>query len=144
MRVRLIAYDDTPPQVIDAVRKRVAHSRAARRARGTVRAAARRRVEAETEARDRLRDARPHGRERLQLVAPRRCAAGHGRHAAAVVPGDAARPTRAGGVDVYGHSLAARVRAMRRPGDRLRALAARVFDAETMERLIDPVIADLQ
>jgi hypothetical protein len=33
---------------------------------------------------------------------------------------------------------------MSRPGDRLRALASRVFDDETMERLIDPVIADLQ
>jgi hypothetical protein len=33
---------------------------------------------------------------------------------------------------------------MRRPGDRLRAFAARVFDARAMERLIDPVIADLQ
>jgi hypothetical protein len=33
---------------------------------------------------------------------------------------------------------------MRRPGDRLRALAAHIFDAETMERLIDPVVADLQ
>jgi hypothetical protein len=32
---------------------------------------------------------------------------------------------------------------MSRPGDRLRALAARVFDAQTMERLVDPVIADL-
>jgi cytochrome bd-type quinol oxidase subunit 2 len=33
---------------------------------------------------------------------------------------------------------------MSRPGARLRALAARVFDRPTMERLIDPVIADLQ
>jgi lipopolysaccharide export LptBFGC system permease protein LptF len=33
---------------------------------------------------------------------------------------------------------------MTRPGDRLRALAARVFDAQTMERLVDPVVADLQ
>jgi hypothetical protein len=33
---------------------------------------------------------------------------------------------------------------MRRPGDRLRAMAAHVFDAETMEHLIDPVLADLQ
>src|SRR4051812_17574040 len=33
---------------------------------------------------------------------------------------------------------------MRRPGDRLHALAARLFDPSTMERLIDPVIADLQ
>src|SRR5882757_7530451 len=32
----------------------------------------------------------------------------------------------------------------RRPGDRLRAFAARVFDAQTMERLVDPVVADLQ
>ena len=32
---------------------------------------------------------------------------------------------------------------MSRPGDRLRALAARVCDAQTMERLIDPVVADL-
>jgi hypothetical protein len=33
---------------------------------------------------------------------------------------------------------------MRRPGDRLRAFAARFCSAETMARLIDPVIADLQ
>jgi lipopolysaccharide export LptBFGC system permease protein LptF len=33
---------------------------------------------------------------------------------------------------------------MSRPGDRLRALAARLFDAQAMERLIDPVVADLQ
>src|SRR5215467_13136149 len=33
---------------------------------------------------------------------------------------------------------------MTRPGDRLRALAAHVFDAETMDHLIDPVVADLQ
>jgi hypothetical protein len=33
---------------------------------------------------------------------------------------------------------------MSRPGDRLRALASWIFDADTMERLIDPVVADLQ
>jgi hypothetical protein len=33
---------------------------------------------------------------------------------------------------------------MTRPGDRLRALAGRFCDPQTMERLIDPVIADLQ
>jgi hypothetical protein len=33
---------------------------------------------------------------------------------------------------------------MTRPGDRLRALAARVCSARTMERVIDPLIADLQ
>jgi hypothetical protein len=33
---------------------------------------------------------------------------------------------------------------MTRPGDRLRACAARLFDAGTMERVIDPAIADLQ
>ena len=33
---------------------------------------------------------------------------------------------------------------MKRPGDRLRALASHVFDADTMERLIDPIIADVQ
>jgi lipopolysaccharide export system permease LptF/LptG-like protein len=33
---------------------------------------------------------------------------------------------------------------MRRPGERLRSLAARVCDITTMERLIDPVIADMQ
>ena len=33
---------------------------------------------------------------------------------------------------------------MIRPGDRLRARAARVCRAETMERLIDPLVADLQ
>jgi hypothetical protein len=33
---------------------------------------------------------------------------------------------------------------MRPPGTRLRALAARLFAASTMERLVDPAIADLQ
>lgn len=33
---------------------------------------------------------------------------------------------------------------MNRPGERLRALAAGMFDRSTMERLIDPMIADLQ
>jgi hypothetical protein len=33
---------------------------------------------------------------------------------------------------------------MTRPGARLRSVAARVFDPSTMERLIDPAIADLQ
>jgi hypothetical protein len=33
---------------------------------------------------------------------------------------------------------------MSRPGDRLRAFAARVCSADTMARLIDPVIADIQ
>jgi hypothetical protein len=33
---------------------------------------------------------------------------------------------------------------MRRPGDRLRALCARVCGAKTMARLIDPVLSDLQ
>ena len=33
---------------------------------------------------------------------------------------------------------------MTRPGDRLRAMAARVCSAKTMERLIDPLVADLQ
>jgi lipopolysaccharide export system permease LptF/LptG-like protein len=36
------------------------------------------------------------------------------------------------------------MRHMPRPGDRLRAIAARVCNAKTMERLIDPVVADLQ
>jgi hypothetical protein len=34
--------------------------------------------------------------------------------------------------------------AITRPGDRLRAAAAHVFDADTMDRLIDPAVADLQ
>ena len=33
---------------------------------------------------------------------------------------------------------------MIRPGDRLRSMASRVCGAAAMERLIDPVIADLQ
>ena len=33
---------------------------------------------------------------------------------------------------------------MTRPGTRLRAIAARLFDAQTMERYVDPAIADLQ
>src|SRR5687768_13852077 len=33
---------------------------------------------------------------------------------------------------------------MTRPGTRLRAMAARLFDAPTMERYIDPAVADLQ
>ena len=33
---------------------------------------------------------------------------------------------------------------MKRPGSRLRAFAAWLFDARTMERIIDPAIADLQ
>lgn len=33
---------------------------------------------------------------------------------------------------------------MSRPGDRLRAVASHLFDVETMEHLIDPVVADLQ
>jgi lipopolysaccharide export LptBFGC system permease protein LptF len=33
---------------------------------------------------------------------------------------------------------------MTRPGDRLRAMAARVCSATTMERLIDPLVADMQ
>ena len=41
-------------------------------------------------------------------------------------------------------ALLAEVRAVSRPGTRLRALAARVCSEKTMERLIDPVIGDLQ
>jgi len=33
---------------------------------------------------------------------------------------------------------------MTRPGDRLRTMTARVFSARTMERIIDPLVADLQ
>jgi len=33
---------------------------------------------------------------------------------------------------------------MKRPGDRLRALACRCFDTRTMQRVVDPAIADLQ
>jgi hypothetical protein len=33
---------------------------------------------------------------------------------------------------------------MTRPGDRLRTMAARVFDRRTMERVVDPLVADLQ
>jgi hypothetical protein len=33
---------------------------------------------------------------------------------------------------------------MTRPGERLRTLAARVFDRRTMERVVDPLLADLQ
>lgn len=33
---------------------------------------------------------------------------------------------------------------MRRPGARLRAIAARVCDTRTMERLVDPTVSDLQ
>ena len=33
---------------------------------------------------------------------------------------------------------------MTRPGERLRAIASRVFRSETMESVIDPIVADLQ
>lgn len=33
---------------------------------------------------------------------------------------------------------------MRRPGDRARSIASRLFAAETMDRVIDPILADLQ
>ena len=33
---------------------------------------------------------------------------------------------------------------MTRPGDRLRTIAARIFDRRTMERVVDPLVADLQ
>ena len=33
---------------------------------------------------------------------------------------------------------------MTRPGTRLRAMAARLFDAQTMERYVDPAVADLE
>ena len=33
---------------------------------------------------------------------------------------------------------------MTRPGDRLRALASRLFSPDVMDHLIDPVVADLQ
>ena len=33
---------------------------------------------------------------------------------------------------------------MTRPGTRLRAIAARLFDAQTMERYVDPAVTDLQ
>ena len=33
---------------------------------------------------------------------------------------------------------------MRRPGDRLRRLASVVCGSETMQRLVEPIVADLQ
>lgn len=33
---------------------------------------------------------------------------------------------------------------MTRPGDRLRAVASHLFDEDTMEHLIDPILADLR
>jgi hypothetical protein len=33
---------------------------------------------------------------------------------------------------------------MTRPGERLRSIASRLFQSETMERIIDPIVADLQ
>src|SRR6185295_13556490 len=54
------------------------------------------------------------------------------------------RPARAGCVRAGSPPPDAGARAMTRPGTRLRSLAARLFDTSTMERLIDPAIADLQ
>jgi hypothetical protein len=47
-------------------------------------------------------------------------------------------------VDSSSAALFAEVRAVNQPGTRLRGLAARVCSEKTMERLIDPVIGDLQ
>src|SRR5262249_36370572 len=57
---------------------------------------------------------------------------------------DAARPPDAEHLEQRREATGAGVRAMTRPGARLRAIAARLYGARTMDRLIDPTLADLQ
>src|SRR6185503_5559849 len=66
-----------------------------------------------------------------------------GRAAAPHVPGDSVRPARPRRLDPHGPATRTGVRAVR-PGSRLRSLARRMCSQSTMDRLIDPVIADLQ
>jgi hypothetical protein len=47
-------------------------------------------------------------------------------------------------VDHGGQSLQSEIRAMRRPGRWLRKAAARLCGTQTMERVIDPIVADVQ
>src|SRR5262249_8486107 len=53
-------------------------------------------------------------------------------------------PSRIRRVDQGGRAPPAGVCAMSRTADRLRALAVRVCDQRTMERVVDPLVADLE
>src|SRR5438093_7286953 len=120
-----------------------AHSRAVDRPPRDVWPRAGGRIQGTAETRNGVRDAGTDGGEGLHQVASRRCAAGRRRASAPCLRSDAARPPRARCVGTGGAS-AAGAGAMKRPGDRLRVLASRVCQPHAMERLIDPVLADLQ
>src|SRR5438093_5891640 len=120
-----------------------AHSRAVDRPPRDVWPRAGGRIRGTAETGNGVRDAGAHGGEGLRQVASRRCAAGRRRASAARLRSDAARPPRPRGVGAR-RAPAAGAGAMKRPGDRLRMLASRVCQPHAMERLIDPVLADLQ
>src|SRR5206468_3086669 len=84
------------------------------------------------------------GREGLHHVPARRTTGRRWRHAAAPLPTERARPTRVQGLEQRHARPDSGVRSMTLPGTRLRALAARIFGQHTMDRLIDPIVADLQ
>src|SRR3954471_1520690 len=137
MRVRLRMHAAKTTASPHALAEGITHPRASDRPRRTVWLATRRRVEAQAQARHRLRPPRTDGRKRLRHVPARGWPSGDGRHAAAPVSGNTAWPQGARRLE-RGHDASdSGVRAMTRPGDRLRAWASRLFDADTMKRLID-------
>ena len=134
----------TRSAVPDTAPERSADPGAPRRGIRTVRSAARRGVEGPAETRDGLRHARADGGKRLHHVATRRGTAGSRRPSPPHLRADGLRPARAERLRTRRAPPDAGARAMTRPGARLRSWASRLLDPSTMERLIDPAIADLQ
>src|SRR6185436_7139154 len=124
--------------------ERTARSRVAAPASGLVRPAARYPIGWSSETGHRLRHPRSHGRERLRHVEARRCTLRDGWLASTHLRGDAPGSPNVRSLDQRRAASDAGVGAMTPPGTRLRALAARLCAPMTMERLVDPAIADLQ
>src|SRR5262249_44338613 len=108
-----------------------------------VRLGTRRRLGWRSQARHGLRDARPHGGQGVRHVRSRAGVAARRWIAPAPLLGHSSRPSSARGP----HRRPAAPRGAARmtlPGRRLRAWARRCCSPETLERLVDPILADLQ
>src|SRR6185436_6723588 len=77
-------------------------------------------------------------------VEARGCTVRHGWVASTPLWGDTSRTPHVRSLDQRREAVSAGVGAMKPPGTRLRALAARLLSASTMDYLVDPAIADMQ
>src|SRR6516225_2705513 len=121
----------------------MAHSRVARLGRTDVRVAARRTVRRRAQARDRLRNARPHGVQRLHRVGAGAARPGWDRTTTADLSSDGVGEADAAGVGNVHTRRGVRDEAVR-PGTTLLKIAALLFNDRFIALVVRPTIADLQ